>query len=146
MVDPMTSPSPLYRKGTIAICLLALIALMLLASGCTQQAPQQQQQVPASQQQTKTPAPVTATRTDSSHMTIAYPGSSDTSTLIELEATVTDSAGKTQTRSAGDHLSTTPLKFGATIPLTGTFNGNDHVLVTGYFLDGSHKLMLDTTI
>jgi hypothetical protein len=77
---------------------------------------------------------------------IAYPGSSDTSTLIELEATVTDSAGKTQTRSAGDHLSTTPLKFGATIPLTGTFNGNDHVLVTGYFLDGSHKLMLDTTI
>jgi hypothetical protein len=146
MVDPMTSPSPLYRKGTIAICLLALIALMLLASGCTQQAPQQQQQVPASQQQTKTPAPVTATRTDSSHMMIAYPGSSDTSTLIELEATVTDSAGKTQTRSAGDHLSTTPLKFGATIPLTGTFNGNDHVLVTGYFLDGSHKLMLDTTI
>jgi hypothetical protein len=140
----MTSPFPLYRKGTTAICLLVLIALMLLASGCTRQVPQQQ--APASQQQTKTPAPVTVTRTDSSHLTIAYPGSSDTGTLLELEATVTDSAGKTQTRSAGDHLSTTPLKFGATIPLTGTFNGNTHVLVTGYFLDGSQKSLLDTTI
>jgi hypothetical protein len=68
------------------------------------------------------------------------------STLLELEATVTDSTGKTQTQSVGDHLSTTPLKFGATIPLTGTFNGNDHVLVTGYFLDGSQRIMLDTSI
>ena len=133
----MKSPFPLYRKGTVAICLLALIALMLLASGCTQPAPQQQQQAPA---------PITVTRADSSHMTIAYPGSPDTNTLLELEVTVTDSAGKTQTRSAGDHLSTTPLKFGATIPLTGTFDGNTHVTITGYFIDGSHKLMLDTTI
>lgn len=146
MVDPMKSPFPLYRKGTVAVCLLALIVLMLLASGCTQPAPQQQQQAPAPQQQQQAPAPVTVTRADSNHMTIAYPGSPDTYTLLELEVTVTDSAGKTQTRSAGDHLSTTPLKFGATIPLTGTFDGNTHVTITGYFIDGSHKLMLDTTI
>ena len=150
----MKSPFPLYRKGTIAICLLTLLALMLLASGCTQPAAQQQQQAPApqqqqataSQQQQQVPAPITVTRTDSSHLTIAYPGSPDTNMLLELEATVTDSAGKTQTRSVGDHLSTTPLKIGATIPLSGTFGGNNHVLVTGYFMDGSHKLMLDTTI
>ena len=74
------------------------------------------------------------------------PGSSDTTTLLELKATVTDSTGKIQTKSAGDHLSTSPLKFGATIPLTGTFTGNSHVVVTGYFLDGSQKLMLDTTL
>lgn len=133
----MTSQFLLYRKGTIAICLLALLALMLVASGCTQ---------PASQQQQKAPAPVTAIRTDNSHITVAYPGSPDTNTLLELEATVTDSTGKIQTQSVGDHLSTTPLKVGATIPFTGTFNGNDHVLVTGYFLNGSQKLMLDTTI
>jgi ABC-type transport system substrate-binding protein len=133
----MTSLSLMYWKGTIAICLLALLTLMLAAGGCMQPAPQPQQQAPA---------PVTATQTDNSHITIAYTGSPDTTTLSELEATVTDSAGKTQTRSAGDHLSTTPLKFGATIQLTGTFNGNDHVIVTGYFLDGSHKIMLDTTI
>jgi hypothetical protein len=136
MDDLMTSLFPLYRKGTIVICLLALLALILIASGCTQ---------PTSQQQ-KAPAPVTATQTDSTHILIAYPGSSDMGNLVELEATVTDSAGKTQTLSVGDHLSTTPLKFGSTIPLTGTFSGNDHVLVTGYFMDGSQKLVLDTTI
>jgi ABC-type Fe3+-hydroxamate transport system substrate-binding protein len=146
MVDPMTSPSPLYRKGTIAICLLALLALMLLASGCTQPVPQQQQQATVSQQQTKEPAPVTVTQTDSSHITIGYPGSTATDTLLELEVTVTDSAGNTQTKSMGSRLSTTPLKYGATLTLTGTFNGDDPVLVTGYFMNSSHKIMLDTTI
>ena len=136
MVDPMTAPFPLYRRGTIAICLVALLGLMLLVSGCTQ---------PAAQQQQKAPAPVTATRTDSSHITITYPGSTDTGTLLELEVTVTDSAGKTQTRSLGDRYSTTPLKFGTTRTFSGTFNGNDHVLVTGYFMDGSQKPVLDTT-
>lgn len=137
MVDPMTSLFPVYRKGTITICLLALLTLMLVASGCMQTASQQQQ---------KAPAAVSVTQTDNSHIMIDYSGSTETSTLLELEATVTDSAGKTQTRSIGDRHSTTPLKFGATLPLTGTFNGNDHVLLTGYFLDGSHKLVLDTTI
>jgi hypothetical protein len=137
MVDPMTPPFTTYRKGTIAICLLALLALMLVASGCTQ---------PASQQPQKTPAPVTATQTDSTHILIAYPGSTDLSNLLELETTVTDSTGKTQTKSIGDHQSTTPLKFGATLVLTGSFGGNDHVLVTGYFMDGSQKHLLDTII
>ena len=137
MVDPMTTLFPVYRKGTITICLLALLALMLVASGCTQ---------PASQQQQKAPAPVSVTQTDNSHITIAYPGSTDMSTLLELEATVTDSAGRTQTKSVGSRLATTPLKFGATLPLSGTFDGNDHILVTGYFMDGSQKLVLDTTI
>ncbi len=131
----MTTLFPVCRRGTIVTCLLALLALMLVASGCTQ---------PASQQ--KAPAAVIVTQPDNSHITIAYPGSTETSTLLELEATVTDSTGKTQTRSIGDRHSTTPLRFGATLPLTGTFNGNDHVLLTGYFLDGSHKLVLDTTI
>lgn len=137
MVNPMTTLFPVSRKGSIVTCLLALLALMLVASGCTQ---------PASQQQQKAPAAVSVTQPDNSHITIAYPGSTDTSTLLELEATVTDSAGKTQTQSIGDRHSTTPLKFGATLPLTGTFDGNDHILVTGYFMDGSQKLMLDTII
>ena len=52
MVDPMNILSPKFRKGHAAICLLAVLALMLFASGCTQ---------PSSQQQAKTPPPVTAT-------------------------------------------------------------------------------------
>lgn len=137
IVDPMMSQFPVYRKGTIVICLLALLVLVLAAGGCTQPAPQQQQNAPA---------PVTVIQTDNSHIMIAYPGSTETSTLLELEVTVTDSAGKTKTQSIGDRHSTTPLKFGATLPFTGTFNGIDHVLVTGYFLDGSHNLVLDTTM
>ncbi len=131
----MTSLFSLSRKDTLVTCLLALVMLMLIAGGCTQ-----------SSQQQKAPAPFTVTQTDSTHILISYPGSTDMSNLVELEATVTDSAGKTQTHSVGDHLSTTPLKFGSTIPLTGTFGGNDHVLVTGYFMDGSQKLVLDTTV
>lgn len=126
---------PRYRKGTIAVCLLALLALMLAASGCTQSSSQQQ-----------APAPVTATQTDSTHILIAYPGSTATSDLLELEITITDSAGKTQTKSIGDRQSTTPLRFGASERLTGTFEGNDHVLVTGYFMDGAQRHLLDTTL
>ena len=131
----MTRLFPMYRKGPLAICLLALLVLMLAASGCTQ---------PSSQQ--KAPAPVTATQTDSTHLLISYPGSPETTSLLELEVTVTDSAGKTQTKSIGDRQSTTPLKFGATLPLPGTFDGNDRVMVTGYFLDGSQRHVLDTTL
>lgn len=133
----MTAPFPLYRRGTLAICLLALLSLLILASGCTQPAPQQQQQVPA---------PVTVTRADSSHITITYPGSPDTGSLLELVVTITDSAGKTQTQSLGDRYSTTPLRFGTTRTFSGTFNGNSRVVVSGYFMDGSQKPVLDTTI
>jgi len=133
----MTCLSPVYRKGTIATCFLMFLALILMASGCTQ---------PSSEQQQKIPAPVIVSQSDNSHMKITYPGSTDTSTLLELEVTVTDSGGKTQTQSIGDRHSTTPLRFGATLPLTGTFSGNDHVLVTGYFMDSSKKILLDTTV
>lgn len=128
--------SSLFRKRTITIFLAVLLVLMLGASGCTQ----------PSSPQAKTPAPVTVTQTDSTHMLVAYPGSTDMSNLLELEVTVTDSAGKIQTRSLGSRLATSPLRFGATLPLSGTFDGNDHVLVTGYFMDGSKQLVLDTTI
>jgi len=131
----MTSSFSRNRKGTRVICLLTLLTLMLAASGCTQPASQQQQN-----------APVTAVQTDSTHILITYPGSTETTDLLELETTITDSAGKTQTKSIGDRQSTTPLKFGATQTLTGTFNGNDHLMVTGYFMDGSQRHIIDTTL
>ncbi len=137
MDDPMTRWFPLHRKGTVVACQLALVAMLLLISGCTQ---------PSSPQQVKTPAPVRVIQPDTSHITILYPGSTDTGTLLELEATVTDSTGNAQTKSIGSRFTTTPLRFGATLTLTGTFSGKDRVFVTGYFMDGSHRLMLDTTI
>ena len=133
----MTCLSLMYRNRTIAPFLLVLLALILMAGGCTQ---------PVAEQQQNEPAPVIVSQSDSSHMKITYPGSTDTSTLLELEVTVTDSGGKTQTHSIGDRHSTTPLRFGATLPLTGTFSGNDQVLVTGYFMDSSKKILLDTAV
>ena len=131
----MTFPHPVPRRTPAAVLTLLLV-LLLLSGGCMQPAPQQQ----------KVQSPVTATQMDNSHMTLAYAGSTETTTLLELEVTVTDSAGNAQTRSIGDRFSTTPLKFGATLPLTGSFNGNDRVVVTGYFMDSSKKMMLDTTV
>jgi len=133
----MTCLSRTYRNSTIATILLVLLTLILIAGGCTQ---------PVSGPQQKVPAPVIVSQSDNTHMKITYPGSTETSTLLELEVTVTDSGGKTQTQSIGDRHSTTPLKFGATLPLIGTFSGNDHVLVTGYFMDSSKKIVLDTIV
>lgn len=131
----MMSPFPVPDKGSVALCILALLALAIVAAGCTS----------PSQQQT-TPAAVTAVQTSSSRIHIAYPGSQSTTTLLELEATITDSAGKTQTKSIGDRFSTTPLRFGATLDLDGSFGGNDRLLVTGYFMDGSQQHLLETSL
>ena len=131
----MTNPFLTCRRNTAVIWILVLLALMLLANGCTQTAQQQ-----------KAPAAVTATQKDNSRILITYSGSTDMTTLLELEVTVSDSAGKIQTKSVGDRFSTTPLKYGATLPLTGTFSGDDHVLVTGFFMDSSKKVVLDTII
>ncbi len=133
----MTSPISMSRKNVFAVSMFALIVLMLAAGGCTQ---------PSSQPEETAPGPVSVIQNDVNHITISYPGSTDSVNLVELEATVTDSHGRSQTRSVGSKLATMPLKFGATISFTGTFGGNDRILVTGYFMDGSQKSVLDTTI
>lgn len=144
MLDPMTSLVPVLR--TPAVCLMILLALGLVAAGCTQPVLPQVSQTPVPGQQQNVPAPVTVTRTDTGHITVAYPGTPETITLLELEVTVTDSRGETQTKSVGSRLSNTPLRYGATLPFTGTFTGNNHVVVTGYFTNGSPRTMLDTTV
>ncbi|HSQ93786.1 MAG TPA: hypothetical protein VLL74_05795 [Methanoregula sp.] len=137
----MTSLFPMMSRDTVPACLLVLLVLLIMSGGCTQPAFTQQQP-----QQQPAPSPVIASQPDNGHILITYPGSTATGTLLELEVTITDSTGITQTKSVGDRYSTTPLKFGATKTLTGSFSGKDHVLVTGYFMDSSKKLLLDTTI
>jgi hypothetical protein len=132
----MNSPYSFSRKCTAAACVLAFLALMLAACGCTS----------GPQQQANAPAPVSAAQVSGSRIHITYTGSPQTTELLELEATITDSSGKTQTQSIGDRFSTTPLRFGATMDLDGSFGGSDHLLVTGYFMDGSQRHVLDTTI
>lgn len=115
------------------------VILLLLAAGCT--APQ----VPAAGQ-TGQPPEVTASQPDDSHIVVTYQGGPSMESLIELETTITDSQGRSQTKSAGNRLGTTPIPIGGTNSISGNYAGLDHVVVMGYFSDGSHRQMLDTTL
>jgi hypothetical protein len=66
--------------------------------------------------------------------------------LMELQTTVTDSKGESKTQATGSRLATTPVQTGGTSKFTGSFDGDDHVVVYGYFSDGSQQLLLDTYI
>jgi hypothetical protein len=116
------------------LSMLAVLAMM--TAGCTQLSPTQ----PAQQ------APVTAVQPDDNHITIGFHGGPGMDSLVELEITITDSSGKTSTQSRGSRLATTPIKTDSTMTFTGSFAGKDHVTVTGYFSDGSHRTVLDTTL
>jgi len=133
MFDPMNTQFPLSRAVTI-LSLLAVLAVLF--TGCTQLSPQQ----PAQQ------APVTAVQPDDSHITIGFHGGPGMDNLVELEITITDSSGKSLTQSRGSRLATTPIRTDSTMTFTGSFAGKDHVIVTGYFSDGSQRTVLDTTV
>jgi hypothetical protein len=125
-----------------ALTILLLVTLVLFTCGCIQQ--------PALNSGTQTVAPqtvetsvVTAEQPDNSHIIITYHGGQGMEKLIELETTVMDSQGGSKTQSTGTRLATTPVKVGGTSTFTGSFAGNDHVVVTGYFSDGRQQVLLD---
>jgi hypothetical protein len=127
---------PHVSEITAIFFLLAVLLLGAASAGCTQLSPQQ----PAP------PAPITAVQPDNDHITIAFHGGAGMDSLLELEITITDSAGKSQTQSRGSRLATTPIRTDFTTTFTGAFSGKDHVFVTGYFSDGSRRTVLDTTV
>jgi hypothetical protein len=65
---------------------------------------------------------------------------------IALEATISDSAGKSQRKSAGSRLATTPIPIRGTNTISGDFAGEDHVVVIAHMIDGSRTTVLDTII
>jgi hypothetical protein len=119
--------------------LIFMTIFLVLTAGCTQQDAAQ------AGGQNKF-AEVSATQPDASHIVITYKGGDNMMKILELETTVTDSTGKSQTRSIGSRLATTPITISGTNTITGPFDGKDQVMVTGYFTDGSHRVLLDTTI
>jgi hypothetical protein len=127
------------RVNIPALLLLAvMVAAVVFASGCTQPATQSAEQ--------KQFAEVAATQPDSTHIIITYQGGPNMEKIMELETMITDSTGKSQTKSVGSRLATTPITIKGTNTLEGYFSGQDHVVVTGYLNDGSRKVLLDTTI
>jgi hypothetical protein len=120
----------------ISIVLLVSLSLLMAAAGCTQPATPPGQKVPE----------ISIAQPDSSHISITYNRAPDMETIRELEVTITDSHGVSKTQSFGSRLATTPITAKSTNTITGSFEGTDHVVVTGYYSDGTHKVLLDTTI
>ena len=131
------------------LCVCIVLSLLLLTCGCTQ-APAGTTSSAGSAASTATPADETPVvivdQPDASHIQITYHGSLKTDKLVELEVSITDSNGKVTTQSMGSRMATTPIPYGSSRTITGSFDGKDRVFVTGYFSDGSQKPMIDTKV
>ncbi len=118
------------------LCLLVALVLLFIACGCTQQ----------TAKTTDTSSGVSVTRPDDTHISVAFIGAPGMDGLLEMEITVTDSNGKSVTRSMGSRLATTPVQIRSTYTFTGSYAGKNHVFITGYFTDGSRRTIIDQDI
>jgi hypothetical protein len=132
----MTPSMRLTGHLPVVLLLLAITVVLVLSSGCTQQA----------SGSPVTVSGVQVTKPDDSHISVAFIGAPGMDGLVELEMTFTDSNGKSLTKSKGSRLGTTPLQVHATETVTGSYGGKNHVFITGYFSDGSHRTLIDTDI
>jgi|WetSurMetagenome_2_1015567.scaffolds.fasta_scaffold55798_2 hypothetical protein len=133
----MRSCLPEYSRY---LCLGAFLVLLILAAGCSTP------QLPTGSAASSTPATfsgVTVTKPDTTHITVAYVGPDDMTSLLELEVTLTDDQGRSLTRSIGSKLSTTPIQLHATHTFTGAYAGKNHVVITGYYTDGTQKTIVN---
>ena len=92
------------------------------------------------------PISATVERIDSKTILITYEGGADADQLIELETTVINSKGSVTIQSMGSRLDTTPVQRRGTDIIHGPFSEKVHVLITGYFFNGTHQDVLDTWI
>lgn len=126
-----------YSQCALTVFMLAVLVLILLCSGCIAQ------QAYGTSYGTNI---VTVMQPDSTQIIIIYHGGPGMENLTELSSTVTDSQGKGITKESGSRRATTQVQIPSTIKFAGSFEGNDHVVVTGYFSDGKTQVLLDTTI
>jgi hypothetical protein len=135
--------------------IFVLLILSLLAAGCTQPSVQPVVTTPPTIPPTDVttnipvhnkPVVVTAERIDSTKILITYKGGPDADQLIELETTVVTGKGSVNIQSMGSRLDTTPVQIGGTDIFRGPYTEEVHVLITGYFANGTHQDFLDTRI
>jgi hypothetical protein len=88
----------------------------------------------------------TAQQTDSTHIVVTYQGGQDANIVRQLTATVTDSAGNSQTKTIGQSVQTTPLQIGSSVTFTGAFSGKNHVVAVATFFDGTTQVIFDNYI
>jgi len=147
MSSRVTFPLPF----TLIPILLALLAVLLIAAGCTglpstPPVPTVTTAVPVPVTTAEIIPPVTVERAGSDKLIVHFQGGEGLDNLMEIEITVTDSRGTSKTQSLGTRQATTPVQRFATSTFTGSFTGNAHVLAIGYSPGGSPVTLLDTTI
>jgi len=130
-----------------AICFAVLLALLVLAAGCTQpNGSPVPSPFPAATAQAPAASQISVTKPDASHIIITYQGGTDLERLIEIDATVTDSSGKSSTQHVGSKTATTPVTIGGTINFEGSYGGSNHVIITGYYVDGSSQVLQNINV
>lgn len=145
-----TSPPSKYL--VLVLCMGTLLLAMSVIAGCSQPvAPPAIPTAPPIQIfPTATPQPtpsvVDVVKTDASHVLVTFNGGPDRANIIELDATVTDSRGESQTQHIGDRLATSPVGAGGTIKFNGNFSGNVHITIAAWYANGSSKQLMDADI
>lgn len=138
-----------YAVGIITV----FVAGMVCLAGCTapRLATVNKSQVVSLFEPTTSPRIVyaAARQMDADHLQVTYQGGQNAAACVGVSWTVTDAAGSpvdrklmgTDTGTA----SAAPLAVGSQAVLAATA-GNNRVVATAYFTDGSAKVILDTTI
>jgi hypothetical protein len=92
------------------------------------------------------PVAVTVQKIDSTMILITYGGGPDADHLVELETTIINGKGSVKTQPMGSRLDTTPVQRGGTEIFQESYTEKVHVLIIGYFANGTHQDILDTWI
>jgi hypothetical protein len=129
----MKSRSFVRSGKNYGVFLVTALLLVSCICGCTQLAGQKS-------------AAITVTKPDNFHILVAFVGGPGMDKLIGMEITVTDSRGRNWTQSIGSRETMTALKAPSSQTFTGQYSGKNHVVVTGYFSDGSQKVLIDKDI
>jgi len=88
----------------------------------------------------------TANQFSADTIVVAYQGGPDNDLVSRVDATVTESSGKAQTKSLSPPNSTAPIAPGTLLTFTGAYKGKDHVVATATFTDGTSQVILDNFI
>ncbi|MFA6225842.1 MAG: type IV pilin N-terminal domain-containing protein [Methanoregula sp.] len=87
---------------------------------------------------------VTGARTSATVGTVTYQGGQDAGTCYSLNVTNDSGAVGQNMVTSGNYPGTGPLQVGKSMPIGLSAASNAHVVVTGYFSDGSTQVIMDT--
>jgi len=88
----------------------------------------------------------TVGQADATNVTVTYNGGQDAATVSGINWSVNDGLTAASTKWMGSATSTTALGVGTSLRLAAATAGQDHVVGTAYFMDGSSQVIIDTYV